>query len=219
MDTADTNKRRRVLIATSNSGKVREFKDMLGGDDSWEFVDLSAYPPVEPPEEPGQTFADNSAIKASFYARAFDVWAIADDSGLEVDALGGKPGVDSSVWARIHGSGGLHKDRHLNDADNNALLLQQLAGIPPERRSARFVCVLTLVDAAGRILAVARGSVEGQILTASRGGGGFGYDPLFLMEHSGKTTAELPAEEKHAISHRGKALRALRGMMADIARF
>jgi XTP/dITP diphosphohydrolase len=206
----------RILIATSNTGKVREFQDMLAGDARWEFVDLSAYPPIAPPEETGQSFADNSAIKAVSYARAFGVWALADDSGLEVDALAGRPGVDSAVYARLHGAGGNHVDRHLNDADNNALLLKQLVAVPEAQRTARFVCVLTLADAAGRIVATARGTVEGRILREPRGSGGFGYDPLFVMAESGKTTAELPASEKHAISHRGQALRLLRAMMADL---
>lgn len=206
----------RILIATSNTGKVREFRDMLAGDGRWEFVDLSAYPPIAPPEETGQSFADNSAIKAASYARAFGVWALADDSGLEVDALGGRPGVDSAVYARLHGAGGNHPDRHLNDADNNALLLQQLVAVPEPQRTARFVCVLTLADAAGRIVTTARGKVEGRILREPRGSGGFGYDPLFVMAESGKTTAELPAHEKHAISHRGQALRHLRAAMADL---
>lgn len=206
----------RVLIATSNAGKVREFRDMLAGDGRWEFVDLSGYPPMAPPEETGQSFADNSAIKAASYARAFGVWALADDSGLEVDALAGRPGVDSAVYARLYGAGGNHAERHLNDADNNALLLQQLAAVPEAHRTARFVCVLTLADDAGRILATARGTVEGRILREPRGSGGFGYDPLFVMAESGKTTAELPPSEKHAISHRGQALRRLRDIMADL---
>ena len=134
---------------------------------------------------------------------------MADDSGLAVDALEGKPGVYTARWAQMHDAG-------KGDADNNALLIRQLAQAPAERRTARFICALALADPQGRVILTASGSVEGRILTRPRGGGGFGYDPLFLVDGLGKTTGELPADEKHRISHRGQALRRLRLLMERV---
>jgi XTP/dITP diphosphohydrolase len=131
---------------------------------------------------------------------------VADDSGLEVDSLAGAPGVHSARRAELNRAG-------KGDADNNALLLKQLADVTDERRTGRFVCVLALCDPEGRVVLTARDTVEGRIIRAPRGQNGFGYDPLFLITEKGKTTAELPPEEKHAISHRGKALRQLRSLM------
>jgi non-canonical purine NTP pyrophosphatase (RdgB/HAM1 family) len=194
-----------LLIATGNAGKVREFREMLGtGRFAWR--GLSDYPPGPEVEETGRTFRANACLKASAYARRHGVWAIADDSGLEVDALGGSPGVLSARWAQHNGSG-------KGDADNNATLLRQLREVPDDRRTARFVCVLALADPGGRVILTVRDHVEGRILHAPRGTNGFGYDPLFLVEQLGRTTAELPPGEKHAISHRGKALRRLRELM------
>jgi XTP/dITP diphosphohydrolase len=126
-----------------------------------------------------------------------------------VDALGGSPGVHSARWAEINKAG-------KGDADNNALLLKQLDAVPDDRRTGRFVCVLALADPAGKILLTARDTVEGRVVRAPRGSNGFGYDPLFLIDELGKTTAELAPEEKHAISHRGKALRHLRMLMTQL---
>jgi XTP/dITP diphosphohydrolase len=160
-----------------------------------------------PVEETGHTFRANACLKASHYARLFNTYAVADDSGLEVDALDGSPGVHSARWAELNQAG-------KGDAANNALLLRQLENVPDEQRGARFVCVLALADPQGRILITARDTVEGRVLRAPRGSNGFGYDPLFSIDEMGKTTAELAPDEKHAISHRGKALRHLRGLMA-----
>jgi non-canonical purine NTP pyrophosphatase (RdgB/HAM1 family) len=194
-----------LLIATGNPGKAREFRDMLGGD-RFTWHDLSAFPEVRAVPETGDTFLANASLKAAGYAKATGLWALADDSGLAVDALDGKPGVFSARWAELTGTG-------KGDADNNRTLLQQLCEVPDERRGGRFVCALALADPQGRIVLTAQESVEGRILREPRGTGGFGYDPLFLIEELGKTTAELPAEEKHRISHRGKALRRLRTLM------
>jgi XTP/dITP diphosphohydrolase len=194
-----------LLIATANPGKVREYRDMLGGD-RYTWHDLAEFRDVPSVPETGDTFLANASLKAAGYARATGLWALADDSGLAVDALDGKPGVHSARWAELNGTG-------KGDADNNRTLLQQLQDVPDDRRTGRFVCVLALSDPDGQIVLTAEDSVDGRILRNPRGGGGFGYDPLFLIDQLGRTTAELPAEEKHRISHRGKALRRLRTLM------
>lgn len=194
-----------LLIATGNAGKVREFRDMLGPE---QFVwhDFSNVPAGEPVEESGQTFRANACLKASAYARRHKMWALADDSGLEVDALGGRPGVFSARWAELNGE-------QRGDAYNNKTLLKQLENVPEDRRAARFVCVLALADPDGRVILTARDTVDGTILRTPRGANGFGYDPLFLIEELGRTTAELSPHEKHRVSHRGKALRQLKELM------
>lgn len=194
-----------LLIATGNPGKAREFREMLGAE-RFVWHDLSEFTGDKAVEESGRTFRANACLKASTYAHRYRMWALADDSGLEVDALGGTPGVMSARWARAHNAGS-------GDADNNRLLLKQLDGVRDERRAARFVCVLALADPMGRVILTARDTVEGRMLRAPRGDNGFGYDPLFFVESLGKTTAELDSAQKHAISHRGKALRRLRELM------
>lgn len=197
-----------ILIATGNPGKVREFQEMLASDRlGWR--SLRDFGPTEAIEETGQTFRANACLKAEGYARRFDTWALADDSGLEVDALDGKPGVYSARWAELNGAG-------RGDADNNALLLRQLQDVQDSQRTARFVCVLALADPTGRTVLTAHDAVEGRILREPRGSNGFGYDPLFMIDALGRTTAELPPEEKHRISHRGKALRRMAELMAQI---
>jgi XTP/dITP diphosphohydrolase len=197
-----------LLIATANPAKVREFREML---DDGHFVwrDLTQLGDSQPVAETGYTFRANACLKASAYARRHYMWTLADDSGLEVDALRGKPGVYSARWAELNKTG-------RGDRDNNATLLQQLASVSDEQRSARFVCVLALSDPDGRIILTSRDTVEGSILRAPRGTKGFGYDPLFYVKELGRTTAELPADEKHRISHRGKALRRLRTLIDRI---
>ena len=194
-----------LLIATTNPGKIREFREMLGHT-GLSFSDLSDHPKTPAVEETGHTFRANACLKASAYARQFNTYTVADDSGLEVDALDGAPGVHSARWAEMNNAG-------KGDQDNNALLLRQLHDVPDDQRTARFVCVLALSDPAGRILLTACDTVEGRVIRAARGANGFGYDPLFLIDELGKTTAELAPDEKHAISHRGKALRHLRKLM------
>jgi XTP/dITP diphosphohydrolase len=196
-----------ILIATGNAHKVKEFREMLGSDRlRWD--DLTAHPGYTEVEETGKTFAENAALKAAGYAQQFNTWALADDSGLEVDALDGAPGVYSARWAQMHNSG-------KGDADNNATLLRQLELIPDDRRTGRFVCALALADPAGSVLLTVRGTVEGRILRSPRGNNGFGYDPLFLVPELGLTSAELPSTRKHEISHRGKALRELKALMSS----
>jgi XTP/dITP diphosphohydrolase len=196
----------RLLIATTNPGKAREFREMLGGEPSMQWDDLSAHGDIPAPEETGRTFRDNACLKARYYAARLACWTVADDSGLEVDALHGAPGVFSARWAEMHDAGS-------GDAANNALLLKQLEDVPDPLRTARFVCALALADRDGRIILTARDTVEGRIIHSARGASGFGYDPLFLIDPLGRTAAELPPEEKHRISHRGKALRRLRALM------
>lgn len=195
-----------ILIATRNAGKAREFRQMLT-DDGLDWPDLSAFPDTQEVEETGRTFRANASLKASGYARQTGLWALADDSGLEVDALDGRPGVASARWAELNGAG-------KGDIDNNGLLLRQMSDVADDRRSARFVCVLALADPGGRIALTARETLEGQLLRQGRGDNGFGYDPLFYVPSLGQTTAELPPQRKHEISHRGKALRLLRELIS-----
>lgn len=196
-----------LLIATGNPGKAREFREMLGPE-RFVWRDLSEFSGEQAVAETGHTFRANACLKASGYAVRHRTWTLADDSGLEVDALGGSPGVYSARWAEMNQSG-------RGDADNNATLLRQLENVPDERRTGRFVCVLALSDAQGRVILTARDTVEGSILRAPRGSNGFGYDPLFLVAGTGMTTAELSPQEKHRISHRGKALARLRELMRE----
>ncbi len=198
-----------LLIATGNQGKVLEFRQMLGGDNAYTWSDLSEHRDVPTPEETGKTFRANACLKAAYYATRLNTWALADDSGIQIDALNGAPGVLSAPWAEINGAG------H-GDAANNELVLRQLGQVPDEKRTARFVCVLALSDPSGNVIFTAADSVEGRMLRAPRGTNGFGYDPLFLVDSLGKSTAELQPDEKHRISHRGKALVRLRQLMQNL---
>jgi len=187
-----------ILIATKNEGKAREFREMLGA--AWDvktLLDLGETPDVV---EDGDTFEANARKKALAFSGKFEGIVLADDSGLEVDALDGAPGVYSARFAA--GTDGL-KD----DGANNRKILSLLEGVPTERRGAQFRCVLALAQGSG-VLAVFEGIVRGRILETPRGERGFGYDPLFLPHGQDRTTAEMPPEEKHAISHRGQATRA-----------
>jgi XTP/dITP diphosphohydrolase len=190
-----------VYCATSNKGKLREFQ--LAAPD----FDVQQLPrSVPPPDETGATFEDNAALKAEYYGSFTDGYLFADDSGLEVDALGGAPGVHSARYA----------GPDAEDADNNALLLQRLKGIAD--RTARFVCVIALVKD-GKPVGTFRGAVEGRILEAPRGSGGFGYDPLFYYQTFGKTFGEAAIGDKMLVSHRAQALEKmftfLRGTVAS----
>jgi XTP/dITP diphosphohydrolase len=195
---------RRLVVATGNAGKLREFAALLGP--GVELLPQQALG-VASVDETGTSFEANALLKARHAARATGLPALADDSGLEVDALGGHPGVRSARFA---------EDRVAKptDADNNAKLLDLLRDVPPERRTARFVCVLALCDPGGTVRLRVRGTVEGVILEAYRGQGGFGYDPLFLYR-DGRTLAEMGAEQKGRISHRGQAMAMLRGALRE----
>jgi len=186
-----------VVLATRNPGKIAELSRLLEGF-SLEVQGLDAFPQVGEVPETGDTFRANALEKARTVAGLTGRVAVADDSGLEVDALGGAPGVYSARFAGEKAS----------DAANNAKLLAALAGIPPERRQARFRCVMAAAAPGGETL-LAEGTWEGTIALELTGEGGFGYDPLFFDPARGCTSAQLTREQKNAVSHRGKALRAL----------
>jgi XTP/dITP diphosphohydrolase len=193
----------RVLIATSNSGKLRDFSGAAVSYDI-EITSLPNYSSLPPVVEDGLTFEENARKKAESYSRyASGELVLADDSGLEVDALGGAPGVHS---ARYAARDPLKAETNTADDANNARLLRELADVPDQKRTARFVCVLAAAKD-GTTLRVFEGKVEGIILSESRGSNGFGYDPLFYFPNIGKTFAELTPEEKARDSHRGKAFR------------
>lgn len=193
-----------IVVGTHNRGKVAEIAAALAALPV-EIIDMDGFPDVPEAEETGDTFAANAVLKATHYALHTGRPCLADDSGLEVDALNGAPGVYS---ARYAGPGG-------GDAACNAKLLDELAGVPADRRTARFRCVLAYVDPDGTLL-TAEGTCEGLILDGPRGTGGFGYDPLFLYPGAGKTLAEMTLAEKNAVSHRGQAVR---NMAAALARY
>ncbi len=199
-----------VVIATNNAHKVAEIRSALNFED-WEFATLREAGIASDPAEDAGTFEGNARIKARAAREAAEavlgrpVAVLADDSGLEVDALGGAPGVYSSRYAGTDG----------DDGANNAKLLSEMAAVPDGERAARFVCTLVFIDEDGAET-VARGTIEGAIGREARGGEGFGYDPLFLPEAFGgaHTLAEVSQAEKNAISHRGGALRTLRDALS-----
>lgn len=191
-----------VLIATSNRGKLRDF----AGAAAPHGLEVRGVPEsvlAQPVAEDGATFEANARKKAEHYSRLVPgEMLLADDSGLEVDALRGAPGVDSALYASLERGSRANS----SDADNNARLLRELQAVADASRSARFVCVIAAARD-GRILACFRGESQGRILSAARGSGGFGYDPLFLVPALEKTFAELAPEEKAHVSHRGVAFR------------
>lgn len=187
-----------ILLATTNKGKLREARAILAGLPV-QITTLADHPSFPEPIEDAATFEGNAELKALHYARLADCLTLADDSGLEVDALGGEPGVRS---ARYAGPG-------CDDAANNEKLVRQLAEVPAERRTARFRCAVALASPHG-VLATADGVVEGMMVDTPRGFNGFGYDPHFFVPENGMTTAEMPPEQKNLISHRGQAFRGIR---------
>ena len=188
----------RVVLASGNPGKLREFVELLAPS-GLQIVPQSQFG-IEPPAETGDSFAANALLKARYAAGRCGLPALADDSGLEVDALGGAPGIHSARYAGEQAS----------DAQNIDKLLAALAGVPSERRAARFRCVVAFVrDADDLAPVLASGEWQGRILAAPRGVAGFGYDPVFEDLASCRSAAELSSADKHALSHRGKALREL----------
>ena len=188
-----------VYCATSNKGKLREFQ--LAAPD----FDVRSLPKsIPPPDETGDTFEANAILKAVAYGQHATGYLFADDSGLEVDALNGAPGVYSARYA----------GEHATDAANNALLLEILRSV--ENRSARFVCVIALV-LDGKLVKTFRGTVEGRVIDEERGAGGFGYDPLFYCPDFGCTFGEAAIEQKMQVSHRGRALAEMFTYLRSIA--
>lgn len=186
-----------IVLATRNTGKIQELADMLGDADV-RVLGLADFPEIGDIPETGDTFEENSLIKSKAVAEATGHIAVADDSGLEVDALGGAPGVYSARYA----------GENADDDANNAKLLQELGGVPEEKRSARFRCAMSAYAPSGKYI-VAEGAWDGQIGAVPKGDGGFGYDPLFFDPEAGRTAAEMSKDEKNAKSHRGTALRKL----------
>lgn len=192
---------RRIVLATRNAHKVAELRailgDLISGLDL-EIVGVGEFPDVEDVVETGVTFAENATLKAVAVAGATGLPALADDSGLAVDVLGGSPGVFSARWAGTHGQ----------DQANLDLLLAQLSDVPDEHRSAAFVCAAALAMPDGRVV-VREGRMMGTLSRVPRGSNGFGYDPILVVDGDSRTAAELSSHDKNAISHRGRAFRAL----------
>jgi XTP/dITP diphosphohydrolase len=192
----------RVVVATGNTGKLAEIRAALAHT-GWEFATIDEAGGWDAPEETGETFAENARIKAQAARALYGGAVLADDSGLEVDAIDGAPGVYSSRFS----------GECATDSSNNERLLGVLRDVPAHERTARFRCVIVLLDEDGAET-IADGTCEGRIAAEPRGEGGFGYDPLFLPDATpGRSMAELGMAEKNAISHRGAALRALAGQL------
>jgi XTP/dITP diphosphohydrolase len=198
----------RLYAATTSQGKLRDFRTAAQAH-SIAIDSLPGLANLPPPEENGATFAANATLKAVYYSRfAPGELVLADDSGLEVDALDGAPGVRSARFAADSGWVDSPDANDNTDVWNNIVLLQRLAGVPLERRTARYRCVLVAARD-GQALHTAEGAVEGLILDAPRGAGGFGYDPLFYLPALDRTMAEIDLETKLSLSHRGRAIAAL----------
>lgn len=206
----------RIVLATGNQGKVAEFRALLAAQPQLAHLDLETAvidaktAGVGDIAETGVTFEQNSLLKAREAARQTGLPAVADDSGLAVSVLGGAPGIFSARWA----------GKQASDENNRRLLLEQLADVPEAHRDAAFVCVASLVvpgsDGAPAAEHTAEGRLEGTLLTAQRGTGGFGYDPILQPEGETRSAAQLSMEEKNVISHRGQALRALTDRIVEV---
>ena len=194
-----------LLLATRNAHKTREFRELLG--QAFGVIDLSSFPEIATPEETGRTFEENATLKAIAASKKLPSLVIADDSGLEVEALGGAPGIFSARYA----------GENAGDVPNVNKLLRELRqrNIATEKRSARFRCVIALAQN-GKLLGVFEGFVEGKIVDPPRGSHGFGYDPIFEPKGFDQTFAEMTAESKNQISHRGQAIAALRKALREI---
>jgi XTP/dITP diphosphohydrolase len=193
-----------LLVATRNAGKLREVRSLLS-DLSIDLLSLSEFPETTEVEETGETFADNAALKAKVYATQTGRLTLADDSGLEVFALGGAPGVFS---ARYAGAGA-------SDSERNARLLAELARTADTARRARFVCCIAIADATANVVNISTGICEGHIADEPRGTNGFGYDPLFIPDGHAQTFGELPEKVKRQLSHRARALEGARAFLLE----
>jgi XTP/dITP diphosphohydrolase len=194
----------KVVLATGNQDKVREIRQILS-DAPVELVSLAELPDVTPAEEDGRSFEENALKKAMSVWQQTGLASLADDSGLEVEALGGEPGVKSARFAGEDAS----------YADNNRKLLEKLRSVAAEKRKAAFVCVAALITPKGKMI-IQRGEVKGRIIEEYRGEGGFGYDPVFYLPDRKKTMAELGPEEKNEISHRAQAFNAMRSFIVAL---
>ena len=198
---------RRLVLASTNPHKIAEFRALLAGA-PFELLGPADLGVTVQVEETGATFDENAILKALAYAEATGLLALADDSGLEIDALGGAPGVHSARWAGVDTS---YEERF-------RLLEQRLVGIPDEQRTARYRCAIALAEPAPRgLYAVVSGTLEGRIARTPRGIEGFGYDPIFSLPERGKTVGELTAAEKNSISHRARAAAAAQPLLARLA--
>ena len=202
---------REIVLATGNPGKLREIAQVLSGLPV-DVVGLNEITDIPEPAETGATFAQNARDKALYYARATGRWCLADDSGLEVDALGGAPGIHSARYSSD--TVAPTADRKTIDLANNAKLLTALKDVPDHDRTARFVCCLALAGSGG-ILIETSGTFEGLIARSGAGDNGFGYDPLFYIPDLDCSAAQLPPEEKNRISHRGQAVRRFAELLTD----
>jgi XTP/dITP diphosphohydrolase len=198
----------KILVATTNSGKLAEISAML--DLNIEWLSLSDFPDTQEIKEDGKTFAENARKKAIGYAKQTNLWTIADDSGLVVDALDGRPGVTSARF-----SGEKEKNRQLLDCKNMQKVLTLLKDVPKEKRTARFVCSLCLA-CPEKVLIETEGKLEGFIAEKEAGANGFGYDPVFYLPQLNKTVAQLISSEKNAISHRGQAVKKLKPLLEKL---
>jgi len=192
-----------IVLATGNKNKLREFQEILSAD-GITIVAQSEFDNCPEVVENGRTFAENALLKARAIAKHTGRVTIADDSGLEVDALNGAPGIYSARFA----------GENADDAQNNRKLLQELDGVPEEKRAARFTCVIAVASPSGEEKTV-EGNYPGRIIEKLRGAGGFGYDPVFLDPVSGRTYSEMTAEQKNAISHRSRAIHALKKLLPE----
>ena len=202
----------KLFVATRNEGKAREIRELFSGlpfqlmFPQQQFLERL---PEERDLEQGMSFAENAIAKARYFAKRSGLPTVAEDSGLEVDALEGAPGIHSARYAHFYGKREGGKGEGDIDAANNALLLERLTGVPEEQRTARYRCVAAFLETHTAAPQLVEAATEGRVLTEPRGAGGFGYDPLFFSTDLGMTFAEAPPAAKHRISHRGRAFRAL----------
>lgn len=206
-----TRKDREIVVATTNPGKLSEISKLLD-EFAVRICSLADFGSVEEAVEDKETFAENARKKAQHYSSLLDWWVLADDSGLEVEALGGQPGVHSARFAQAEAA-----DRKQQDRANNEKLMKLLKGVPVEKRGARFCCHLCLASPVEVLLEV-EGHVDGVITEAPAGELGFGYDPYFYVPAQGKTAAQMDYQEKNSVSHRGRALRKLLEKLPEILR-
>lgn len=197
-----------IITATKNAGKIKELGELLA-DLPFQLRNLNDFPAIVEPEETGVTFVENAVLKAHYYATRTNLWALADDSGLEVEALGGAPGVFSARYA----------GENATEAERINKLLKEIAETKNQNRSARFVCAMAIADETGKIKHTAEGYCSGSIAFTPRGTNGFGYDPIFIPEGFSETFGELPGEIKQQLSHRARAtfkiIQYLRGIYAS----